>query len=190
MIPFRIAYLVSHPIPYLSPLFKEIAADPRLELTVFYCSRQGLRPMQDRRFSCRIQWDVPLLMGYRYRFLDNHSPLPNIFRPPLGLLNLGVVSMLSPRHYDAVIIHGWHYATYWLAYITALARKLPFFIRAEPPLIQEKQKAWWKIRAKKLLLQPLFQRSAGCLAIGSENAGFFSYYGVPAAKIFLGALCR
>ena len=41
--PIRLAYLVSHPIQYQAPLLRAIAADPEIDLKVFFCSAVSVR---------------------------------------------------------------------------------------------------------------------------------------------------
>ena len=65
----RIAYLVSHPIQYQAPLLRRIAREPDIDLTVFFGSDFSLRDYQDEGFGVDVKWDVPLLDGYRYKFL-------------------------------------------------------------------------------------------------------------------------
>ena len=116
---YRIAYISSHPIPYISPFLQKLAAHPQIELTVLYCSDESLGKMHDVDFGRAIQWDVSLLDGYFYKFLKNHSPIGTIYKPPLGLINFGVIKEVISSDYDCIIVYGWHYFTYWLAYITA-----------------------------------------------------------------------
>ena len=90
--PVRLAYFVSHPIQYQAPLLRRIAADPSIELTVFFASDVSLREHFDAGFNRRIAWDVDLLGGYRHEFLPaigDRSRL-SLFRP----FNYGVVLRL------------------------------------------------------------------------------------------------
>ncbi len=61
----RLAYVVSHPIQYQANLLRRITADPEIDLTVFFCSDFSARGYQDKGFGVSVQWDVPLLQGYR-----------------------------------------------------------------------------------------------------------------------------
>src|SRR5665811_1535881 len=76
----RLAYLVTHPIQYQAPLLRRIAADPGIDLTVFFCSDFSLRSYKDAGFGVNVEWDVPLTEGYRSvvlpRWRDTDSPSP------------------------------------------------------------------------------------------------------------------
>jgi hypothetical protein len=67
--PIRLAYLVSHPIQYQSPLLRLIAAEPGISLKVFFRSPMGLKPYADAGFGQTIAWDTPLLEGFEHEFL-------------------------------------------------------------------------------------------------------------------------
>ncbi len=178
----KVAFIVSHPIQYFSPLFRLLSK--KMDLTVIYLSDETLKTFMDKEFSAAIKWDIPLLKGYRYKLLKNNSPVHSVSRPPFGLLNLGILNEITNKKYDCIIVHGWHYVSHWLVYILCILRQLPFYIRSESPLNQEKTKPDWKIYIKKILLGYLFRRAAGLLAIGTQNRRFYGFYGVENKKIF------
>ena len=43
----RLAIVASHVIQYQDPLFRLLAAEPDIHLTVLYCSRHGLETFRD-----------------------------------------------------------------------------------------------------------------------------------------------
>src|ERR1039458_6065990 len=65
----RLAYFVSHPIQYQAPLPRRIAQEPDIDLTVFFSSDLSVRGYKDSGFGVHVEWDVPLLEGYKYEFL-------------------------------------------------------------------------------------------------------------------------
>ncbi|MGH9595405.1 MAG: hypothetical protein ACRD3K_01275 [Edaphobacter sp.] len=62
----RLAYLVSHPIQYQAPLLRRIAQEPDIDLTVFFGSDFSVHGYRDKGFGFGVEWDVPLLYGYRH----------------------------------------------------------------------------------------------------------------------------
>ena len=178
----KLAFLLSHPVQYYSPLFRELSKQPQIDLTILYCSDESIKEMKDKGFNKNIKLDIDLLKGYKYKFLKNYSPIKSIFKPPFGLMNFDISKEILK--YDAVIIHGWHYFTHWLAYKSAIKNKIPYFIRSENPLNQELLKPKWKRLIKKLILKRIFEEASGFLAIGTENKDFYKFYGVKEEKIF------
>jgi glycosyltransferase involved in cell wall biosynthesis len=179
----RVAVLASHPIEQQGPFFKILAESPGIDLSVFYCWKFGVgKPTFDPEFGKEIQWDIPLLDGYYYKFLKNISSNPTSARF-WGETNPSIVSTLWRGKYDAVIVYGWSSATAWMAYFTALLRGTPIFIRGENPMNQEVLKGIWLRRVKKLILGWLFRYVTGFFYIGQENRQFYKYYGVPERKL-------
>ena len=112
---YRLAVLNSHPIQYFAPLYRRIAQSPDIDITVYYCSRQGLDSgYVDPGFGRAIAWDVPLLEGYRHKFLRNLWGDLGV-KSFLGLLNPGIISEIRRGHFDAIILHGHNFATNMLA---------------------------------------------------------------------------
>lgn len=71
---FKLLYVATHPIQYLSPLLRKMAADSRFSLLVAYCNMDGAQAATDPGFGVSVQWDVPLLEGYDWVQLSNHAP--------------------------------------------------------------------------------------------------------------------
>jgi glycosyltransferase involved in cell wall biosynthesis len=182
MEPYRLLIVTSHPIQYQAPMHRSLAANPAIDLTVLFCSESGLKPYRDPGFGHVLQWDIPLLDGYRSSFLPNRS-----WRPGLNgfwsLLNPGVVRWVVSGHYDAVLVYGWSRATYCLALAAATTRGTPLLLRGETNLLNPLKPV--KKMAKTAVLKPLFSATSGFLSIGRYNTEFYRRWGVPAHKIYL-----
>lgn len=179
---FRLAILSSHPIQYLTPLFRRLAQEPEIDLTVFFCSHQGVDPYKDEGFGRAVQWDLPLLEGYEHRFL------PNLWKKErvagfFSLVNLGLVQALRTDHYDAILVHGHMYFSYLLAIALANALRIPVFMRSETHLGLRRSKL------KRVLRGPLLRFFYNylcdrCLPIGALNRDFYLAHGVPPECLF------
>ena len=179
--PYRLAVLASHPIQYQAPLFRELAANPEIDLTVFFCSDHGLQAYRDEGFGLEVKWDLPLMGGYHSEFLSNLSPTPNLSKF-WGLINPEIMRRLRNGHFDAIIVHGWARFTNWLAMLTAFAYGIPVLVRGESNLLPSL--LTWKASLKRWILTPLFKRVSGFLSIGQYNAEFYQAYQVPKEKVF------
>ena len=135
--PYRVAMVCSHAVQYFMPWFRQLSADPRLDLTVLLGHDHGLKDAAfDPGFGRRIQWDVPLTEGLHVEVLKNHAPRPGVSRF-LGVVNLGWRKVLTRARFDAAVMHGWNYATYPLALLAARRNGVPVLLRAESPLRDE-----------------------------------------------------
>jgi glycosyltransferase involved in cell wall biosynthesis len=179
---YKLAILTSHPIQYQAPLFRNLAQHPRIDLMVYFCSDFGVTEKVDPGFGKVFKWDIPLLEGYRYKFLKNFAPSSSPSRF-WGLINLGIIRELWRGHYDAILIHGYTLATNWMAFITALIRRTPVIFRGETVL--RTNQSLLKAFLKKLLLPAIFRRMKAFLPIGKISHNFYRYYGVPQKRLFL-----
>ncbi len=77
----RLGIVVTHPIQYQVPLFRELAARSSVEPLVFFLSEHGLAETFEPGFGQAVRYDVPLLDGYEYRIVHNRSPKPTLGTP-------------------------------------------------------------------------------------------------------------
>lgn len=179
-VPVRLAHLVSHPIQYYAPLYRELASRPEIDLTVFFYSDATLRGFHDAEFGRELEWDVPLLDGYRSRILSSARGRPlarGFFERP----HWDVLRELAGGDIDAVWTLGYSHPTTWLAAAVAAARRTPLLIRDDQTLLHGRPPA--KRVLKAVALRALLSR-AYCLYVGAQNRRYFRHYGVPAERLF------
>jgi len=183
--PLRLAALFSHPIQYFAPLFRALAARPEVDLTVYYCSRQGVDEYKDAEFGTNVKWDTPLLDGYKYRFLTNwrHTRTVGGF---LSLVNPSIVRELGRERYDAVLIHGYSHLTDWLAILAARLVGTAILYHSESSLTYDSRvrRPFHVQFIKPRLLRFLFRHVARFLAIGTLNRKFYLHYGAKPEYIY------
>lgn len=180
----RIIFLLSHPIQYFSPLFVEMAKQPDIDLLVLYCSDENVKGHIDKGFGVNVKWDIPLLEGYNYKFLKNNSWKPSIFKGFFGLINLEIFKALKNERGSFLVIHGWAYATNFLAVIAGKLSGLRLCLRAENPLNQEMLKPRLTLFFRKIFFKYFwFKLFDYFFYIGSQNKKLYEYYGVKKDKL-------
>lgn len=177
----RIAYFVSHPIQYQAPLLRLIAADPEIDLKVFFYSDFSLKPYQDSGFGRVIEWDVPLIEGYDYSFLDCWgSKQQQVSQQSLAK---DITKHLKQGQFDAVWVHGWSWFCSIQAVLAANRLGIPVLLRGETSGLSEPTHPLKK-RAKRVFLNWLFPKIAAFLYIGTLNRQFYKNYGVEDDRLF------
>lgn len=180
----RIGYLVSHPIQYYAPLFRELAR--HCDLTVFYAHRQTAAGQADAGFGIAFDWDVDLLSGYESRFLDNVARQPSTDRY-FGCDTPGIAAEIERGRFDAFVVPGWALRTYWQAVQACRRLGVPVLVRGDSQLGSQRRRA---VRLAKSVLFPwLLRRFDGFLYVGQRNRAYLEHYGVPADRLFFSPHC-
>jgi glycosyltransferase involved in cell wall biosynthesis len=177
----RLAYLVTHPIQYQAPLLRRIAAEPGIELTVFFCSDFSLRSYLDPYFGKVIAWDVPLTEGYRYQILPalGRTDRLSFWRP----FNYGLARRLDQGNFEVLWVHGYNRWFHWLAMAGAKIRGLKVLVRDEATLLSAPRNKLKRL-AKRVFFLILRNLVDGFLAIGRLNAEYYQSYGIGPDRIF------
>lgn len=184
--PRRVAIVTSHPIQYQAPLFRAVAAQPDVELTVFFGCDYGTNPEKIHPgFDKAFAWDIPLLDGYDYRFLRNSRE--NIGVNDWRLDGPELKTLFRLQHYDAVIVFGWNKILFWQAIWWARRYQIPLVLRAESNL--RNTSSHFRRFVKSLLFPWLFAKFDAFLSIGKHNTALYQHYGVCAEKIYEAPYC-
>ena len=174
--PHRLAIVETHPIQYKAPLFRRLAADPRLDLTVLYAMLPDAA-QQGAGFGVPFEWDVPLRDGYRSEVLENRAKHPSVTAFS-GCDTPGIGARLQELRPAAVLVNGWVVKTCLQALWACRRLGIPCMVRGEANRLRPR--AGWKHALHRLLMR---QYSAW-LAIGSANRDFYRFHHCPEDRIF------
>jgi len=180
----RLAYLVTHPIQYQAPLLRLVAAEPDIDFTAFFGTDFSARAFTAGEFGRTIQWDVPLLEGYKHELLPQLFAAPEGTQPPLDLwrpVNYGLAKRLG--EFDALWVHGYARAFHWAAIASAKRRGLKVLLRDEATSISA-ERGFLKTAAKRAFFAGLRSGVDAFLPIGTLNRQYYLENGVKAARLF------
>lgn len=185
-LPIKVGIVTSHPIQYQVPLFRAIANQPDIDLTVFFGSNHGIAPGKiDQGFGKAFAWDISLLDGYKHIFLNNSKPGMEV--SDWRLDGPDIKTYFSSERYDAVLVFGWSKVLFWQAMWWARKYSIPLILRGESNL--NHAQSWYVKAAKKALFPRLFKQFRAFLSIGTLNAELYRHFGVPEDAIFLAPYC-
>jgi len=172
----RLAYFVTHPIQYQAPLLRRIAAEPDIDLKVFFSSDHSVRGYVDRGFGVPVQWDTPLLDGYSHEFLPVlRGAKEDAIFGSLGPLNRQIKRRLHEGQFDVVWLHGYNYLTNLQAMRVAHSMSLPVLLRAESTL-HDRPRSRLKLAVKQAFFAWLKPRISAVLSIGEENTDYWKHH--------------
>ena len=180
----RIGFLVSHPIQYYTPIFRELAT--RCDLTVYFAHRQTAEQQARAGFGVAFDWDIDLLSGYRSQFLTNVSRRPSTDRF-WGCDTPEVSRVIARGRFDAFVVPGWALWSYWQAVRACRRAGVPVFVRGDSQLVSQRDGA---VRIAKALIFPrLLRRFDGFLHVGQRNRDYLLHYGAPPQRLFFSPHC-
>ncbi|HZP99720.1 MAG TPA: glycosyltransferase family 4 protein [Reyranella sp.] len=180
----RIGFLVSHPIQYYAPVFRELAK--RCELTVYFAHRQTAEQQARAGFGVAFDWDVDLLSGYEHRFLTNvaRQPSTDTF---WGCDTPAIAREIVDGRFDAFVVPGWALKCYWQAILACRRTRVPIFVRGDSQLAEPRRPM---VRIAKALAFPsLLRNFDGFLYVGQRNRDYLLHNKVPAERMFFSPHC-
>jgi glycosyltransferase involved in cell wall biosynthesis len=174
------AFVITHPIQYYTPLLQELARTAPDQVEVLYCSDELESSHCQAGFGVEYRWDVPLLEGYRYRFLKNRARHPST-SSFAGLDNPELKRIVASRAYSAVVVNGWHFKSSWRAILACWAHGVPVLIRSDSHL---RGPGTLRKAVKWPVYRSFIPRLDGCLAAGAWSRDYFENYGALSDHIF------
>ena len=115
---YKVAIVAPTCFYYQAALFRQLAANPRLDLIVHFCSDEGMfaRDVMEM-YKVNEDWGLgeELLEGYDSKFLRNFAPHPSYLKWPFGLINIGIIKEIILSRPDVVVLMSWMNPTWWMA---------------------------------------------------------------------------
>jgi glycosyltransferase involved in cell wall biosynthesis len=183
--PYRLLLVSTHAVQYASPVFREMAEHPRLEIQVAYCSLQGAEGGIDKDFGRVVKWDVPLLDGYPWVQVPNHSLHPGLGRF-FGLVNTGLWRMIRRGQYDAILVYtGYRYLSFWIALAAAKLTGTPILFGTDAATLDPRSGGGWKLRMKRRFWPLLFGMADQVIVPSTPTQEMIRSLGVPRERISL-----
>ena len=178
---FRVLTVASHPIQYAVPVFRLMAQHPQLDFQVAYCTLRGAEAAHDPEFGLRVQWDVPLLDGYKWTQVPNQgSGSESLF----GLYNPALWNLIREGHFDAVLCQlSYLKASFWISYFSARGRGTPFMFLTDASSIAPRDGRKWKTWVKKLTWPVLFRMFSQVLTASSAGVEMMRSLRIPERQI-------
>jgi glycosyltransferase involved in cell wall biosynthesis len=177
----RLAIVTTHPIQYQAPWFRALAAEPGLNLEVFFCHRATARDQAEAGFGVAFEWDASLLDGYSHQFLRNVANRPGLDRFT-GLDTPDLARMLAWGQFDGVLVSGWNYKSAWQAFWACWRTGTPALVRGDSHLRTRRSLA--KQVFKHVAYRAFIPRFDACLAVGRWSADYFRHYGARSNRVF------
>ncbi|MEJ5207451.1 glycosyltransferase family 4 protein [Denitratimonas sp. CY0512] len=177
---YRLVILVSHPIQYYAPLYRELVARDNIDVHVVYLSDTGANAYHDVNFGRTISWDIPLLDGYPH----------SILQPGIDLQGLSFIQKSSPGlketlqnlSPDALLVYGYASRMNWEAVRWAAKNRTRVLYTSDSNANNPRDRL--KACAKYFIVRKFFVNVDAFLCTSEANVEYVKRYGAPEKTIF------
>jgi glycosyltransferase involved in cell wall biosynthesis len=184
---YRVLAVATHPVQYMTPIFRRMAKHPSLDFHVAYCSLRGAEASHDPEFGASIQWDVPVLDGHSWTHVQNRGSGAESF---LGFINPGLWKLIRNGNYDAVLCFiGYVRGTFWITCLASKFSKAAFLFGADATSLTPRDGRNWKVPIKRLFWPRLFRLADQVIVPSSDGRDFMCSLGIPRDHVSLMGDC-
>jgi glycosyltransferase involved in cell wall biosynthesis len=177
----KLLIISSHPIQYNAPLFKLLSERKKIEVKVFYSWGQAKSKVYDPGFGKEREWDIPLLEGYNYEFIENVSKVPGSHHFK-GIINPTLFNKIDTFDPDAILVFGWSFQSH-LKVLRHYSGKKKILFRGDSNLIDEQKGFSVKKIIRRLFLRWVYSHIDTALYVGTANRDYFLANGVGNKKL-------
>lgn len=178
----KLAIITTHPIQYNAPLFAALSKNVTVQVKVFYTWGQTASgQVFDPGFGSSFKWDLPLLEGYDYEFLENVSKRPGSdhFK---GIINPTAISKLEEWKPDAILVYGWCFQSH-LKIMRHFSGKVPIWFRGDSTMLDEPKGISIKKLARRIVLSYVFSKVDKAFYVGTENLKYYIAHGLKKERL-------
>lgn len=180
----RLGIVVSHPIQYYAPLFRELAK--RMDVHVFYGQKASAEHQVASGFGVGFQWDVDLTSGYAWSVLKNRSPVPSV--DTFGGCDVPSIHLeLQEKRIDVLLVAGWYQRVLLQATIAAKRLGLPVLVRGDSQL--KMPGSTLKRAAKRMAYPVLLRTFDAALYVGQNSRSYYERFKYPKQRLFFSPHC-
>ncbi|MFA6246616.1 MAG: glycosyltransferase family 4 protein [Mucilaginibacter sp.] len=170
----KLAIIVSHPIQYYAPLFKLLHERNKIHIKVFYTWGPTAIKKYDPGFNRQVDWDIPLLEGYPFEWVENIAGDPGSHHFK-GIVTPSLISRVDKWRPTSLLVFGWAYESH-LKCLRYYKGKLPVYFRGDSTLIDQKNNFRRLFRA--VFLTWLYRYVDHVFFVGANNRAYFKKYGL------------
>jgi len=146
----------------------------KVQIKVFYTWSQAATKVEDSGFGKKIQWDIPLLEGYDYEFVENVSKKPTD-QAFFGIKTPNLISKIKEFQADAILVFGWNFYSHLKA-ILYFYKKTPIYFRGDSNLLDEKKGT--KTVLRRIWLKFVYRHISKAFYVGTNNKAYYLKHGL------------
>jgi len=174
----KLAVVITHPIQHWVPVYVALAQQESIQLKVFFIAENGVKPYVDKQFNQKVTWDIPLLEGYDYQFLEPGKIIQDFSFNEVDSKHLSAeLKQFAP---DVLWLNGYSHKANWRALLSKpSATKV---IYSSDSNLTDPRSVWKKI-IKHLIVRYFLSKCAAFLSVGPQNQRYLEHYGVSSNQV-------
>ncbi|MBS1503817.1 MAG: glycosyltransferase family 4 protein, partial [Bacteroidetes bacterium] len=154
--------------------FKILHGRGKVEIMVFYTWGEQSQEKHDPGFGVTVAWDVPLLEGYPYTWVNNTAYDPGTHHY-MGIVTPQLTRQIMDWRPDAVLVFGWAWQSH-LAVMRFLKGKLPVYFRGDSTLLTEA--SGFRKFLRSVFLRWVYRHVDHAFYVGKNNYSYFRKFGL------------
>ncbi|MFT4806094.1 MAG: hypothetical protein ACI9YE_003325, partial [Psychroserpens sp.] len=174
----KLAIVSTHPIQYNAPWFALLAAQ-WIDIKVFYTWSEAKEKVKDRTFGKEIKWDIPLLKGYNYEFVENIAKKPGSHHF-YGIDCPTLINQIKEFEPDAILVFGWKFKSH-LKVLRVFHGKISVWFRGDSTLLDEQ--LGFKTFLRRQVLRWIYSHVDKAFYVGSANKAYFLKHGLKESQL-------
>ena len=170
----KLAIITTHPVQYNAPLFRLLTERKKINIKVFYTWSQTESGVKfDPGFGKTIEWDIPVLDGYAFSFVENISEKPGSHHYK-GINNPTLIKEIQEWNADSLLVYGWNFKSNLKA-MRFFKNKIPVLFRGDSTLLNEKP--GFKKIIRRTVLKYIYSFVDIAMYAGVANKAYFITHG-------------
>jgi glycosyltransferase involved in cell wall biosynthesis len=172
---YKLAIISTHPIQYYAPLFRLLSQVDELKIKVYYLwGKDTTGKKYDPGFGKDVEWDIPLLTGYEYSFVENVSKDPGTHHF-FGINNPNLIRHINKWQPNALLIFGWNFFSH-LKVIMHFKDNIPLYFRGDSTLLDEAPGTRKILR--RIFLRWVYKHIDYAFYVGARNKEYYLAHGL------------
>ena len=177
----RLAIITTHPIQYNAPLFALLKERNLIEFKVFYTwGTDVLKEKYDPGFGKKILWDIDLLNGYDYVFLENTAKDKGSHHFN-GIDNPEIINSIKEYKPHAILVYGWPLKSHYKV-MRYFKGSIPVIFRGDSHLLDHS--GILKRVVKKMVLKWVYRNVDKAFYVGQSNYEYYLSAGLKPNQLF------
>lgn len=177
----NILIITTHPIQYHAPLFSYLTKHSQYSIKVIYTLGAQYESIRDDDFGVKRRWNIDMLSGYDYEFVENSVKLPSSNKY-WGIQNPGLIKRIEEIQPDAILIYGWKHQGH-LAVMRYFKNRIPVLFRGDSTTLDDNEKFFLFKFMRYQLLKWVYMYVDYVLSPGTASDLYFRKSGLQNSQI-------